>query len=44
MQEALAYTRIHPGTFRKWAPAERIPAHGSRRKLFHRDELGERSS
>jgi excisionase family DNA binding protein len=39
MEEAIAYTRIPAGTFRKWVAAGRIPAHGGRRKLFHRDEL-----
>jgi len=39
MDEAIAYTRIPAGTFRKWVAAGRIPAHGGRRKLFHRDEL-----
>ncbi len=39
MAEAIAYTRIPAGTFRKWVAAGRIPAHGGRRKLFHRDEL-----
>lgn len=39
MEEAIAYTRIPAGTFRKWVAAGRIPAHGGRRKLFHRNEL-----
>jgi excisionase family DNA binding protein len=39
MEEAIAYTRIPAGTLRKWVAAGRIPAHGGRRKLFHRDEL-----
>jgi excisionase family DNA binding protein len=39
MEEAIAYTRIPAGTFRKWVAAGRIPAHGGRRKLFHRVEL-----
>jgi excisionase family DNA binding protein len=39
MEESIAYTRIPAGTFRKWVAAGRIPAHGGRRKLFHRDEL-----
>ena len=39
MDEAIAYTRIPEGTFRKLAAAGRLPAHGGRRKLFHRDEL-----
>jgi len=36
MEEAIAYTRIPAGTFRKLVAAGRIPAHGGRRKLFHR--------
>jgi excisionase family DNA binding protein len=39
MEEAIAYTRIPAGTFRKLVAAGRLPAHGGRRKLFHRDEL-----
>jgi excisionase family DNA binding protein len=39
MEEAIAYTRVPAGTFRKWVAAGRIPAHGGRRKLFHRVEL-----
>ena len=39
MDEAIAYTRIPAGTFRKLVAAGRLPAHGGRRKLFHRDEL-----
>jgi excisionase family DNA binding protein len=39
MDEAIAYTRIPAGTFRKLVAAGRIPSHGGRRKLFHRDEL-----
>jgi excisionase family DNA binding protein len=39
MEEAIAYTRVPAGTFRKWVAAGRIPAHGGRRKLFHREEL-----
>jgi excisionase family DNA binding protein len=39
MAEAIAYTRIPAGTFRKWVAAGRLPAHGGRRKLFHRAEL-----
>ena len=39
MEEAIAYSRVPAGTFRKWVAAGRIPAHGGRRKLFHRDEL-----
>jgi excisionase family DNA binding protein len=39
MNEAITYTRIPPGTFRKLVAAGRLPVHGGRRKLFHRDEL-----
>jgi excisionase family DNA binding protein len=39
MEEAIAYTRVPAGTFRKWVADGRIPAHGGKRKLFHRDEL-----
>ena len=39
MEEAIAYTRIPAGTFRKLVAAGRLPAHGGRRKLFHRDEI-----
>jgi excisionase family DNA binding protein len=40
--EAIAYTRIAPGTFDKLAARGRIPSHsadGGRRKLYHREEL-----
>src|SRR4051794_24812666 len=39
MEEAIAYTRVPAGTFRKWVADGRVPAHGGKRKLFHRDEL-----
>jgi excisionase family DNA binding protein len=39
MEDAIAYTRVPARTFRKWVAAGRIPAHGGRRKLFHRAEL-----
>jgi len=39
MEAAIAYTRIPAGTFRMLVAAGRIPAHGGRRKLFHRDDL-----
>ena len=39
MDEAIAYTRIPAGTFRKLVAAGRIPSHGGRRKLFHREEV-----
>jgi hypothetical protein len=38
MAEAIEYTRIPAGTFRKWVAA-RLPAHGGRRNLFRRAEL-----
>src|SRR4051812_9346299 len=40
--EAIAYTRIAPGTFEKLAARGRTPspsADGGRRKLYHREEL-----
>jgi excisionase family DNA binding protein len=39
MEEAIDYTRVPAGTFRKWVAEGRIPAHGGKRKLFHRAEL-----
>ena len=39
MEEAIDYTRVPEGTFRKWVAEGRIPAHGGKRKLFHREEL-----
>jgi excisionase family DNA binding protein len=39
MNEAIAYTRIPDGTFRKWVADGRIPSHGGKRRLFHRAEL-----
>ena len=39
MEEAIAYSRVPEGTFRKWVAAGRIPSHGGRRKLFHRAEV-----
>lgn len=39
MDEAIAYSRVPAGTFRKWVAEGRIPAHGGKRKLFHRAEL-----
>jgi excisionase family DNA binding protein len=39
MEEAIDYTRVPAGTFRKWVADGRIPAHGGKRKLFHRVEL-----
>ena len=37
--EAIEYTRLPEGTFRKMAASGRLPSHGGRRKLFHVDEL-----
>jgi excisionase family DNA binding protein len=39
MEEAIAYSRVPAGTFRKWVAEGRLPAHGGKRKLFHRAEL-----
>ncbi len=39
MADAITYTGIPPGTFRKWVAEGRIPSHGGRRRLFHRAEL-----
>jgi hypothetical protein len=39
MDEAIAYTRIPDGTFRKWVAQGRIPSHGGKRKLLHWAEL-----
>jgi excisionase family DNA binding protein len=39
MDEAIAYTRIPDGTFKKWVAEGRIPSHGGKRRLFHRREL-----
>jgi hypothetical protein len=39
MDEAIRYTKIPAGTFRKLVAAGRLPVHGGRRKLFHRAEL-----
>lgn len=39
MEEAIAYSRIPEGTFRKLAARGEIPSHGGRRRLFHRAEL-----
>jgi hypothetical protein len=37
--EAIKYTRLPAGTFRKLSACGRIPAHGGRAKLFFRPEL-----
>jgi excisionase family DNA binding protein len=39
MADAITYTGIPAGTFRKWVAEGRIPSHGGRRRLFHRAEL-----
>ena len=39
MADAIAYTGVPAGTFRKWVAEGRIPSHGGRRRLFHRAEL-----
>lgn len=37
--EAIEYTKLRPGTFRDLAASGRIPSHGGKTKVFHRDEL-----
>jgi hypothetical protein len=37
--QAIAYTGLPEGTFRKLAGCGRIPSHGGRTKLFYRPEL-----
>jgi excisionase family DNA binding protein len=37
--EAIEYTRLPEGTFRKLAASGKIPSHGGRAKLFYRSEL-----
>ena len=39
MEEAIAYSRIPEGTFRKLAARGEIPSHGGRRRLCHRAEI-----
>lgn len=39
--EAIEYTRLPEGTFRKLAASGKIPSHGGRSKLFYRPELDE---
>lgn len=39
--EAIKYTRLPEGTFRKLAACGKIPSHGGRSKLFYRPELDE---
>lgn len=38
-EEAIAYSRIPEGTFRKLAAAGEIRSHGGRTKIFHKQEL-----
>jgi hypothetical protein len=37
--EAVTYSRLPEGTFRKLAACGKIPSHGGRAKLFYRPEL-----
>jgi hypothetical protein len=37
--EAIEYTRLAEGTFRKLCASGKIPSHGGRAKLFYRPEL-----
>lgn len=37
--EAIEYSRLPEGTFRKLAASGKIPSHGGRSKLFYRPEL-----
>jgi Helix-turn-helix domain len=39
--QAVAYTRLPEGTFRKLAASGKIPSHGGRSKVFYRPELDE---
>jgi hypothetical protein len=38
-QEAIAYSKLPEGTFRKLASSGKIPSHGGRTKLFYRPEI-----
>jgi len=40
-KEAVAYSRIPAGTFRRLSAMGLIPSHGGRTKLYHRDEIDE---
>jgi hypothetical protein len=40
-EEAVAYSRIPAGTFRRLSAAGLIPSHGGRTRLYHRDEIDE---
>ena len=37
--EAIEYSRVPEGTFRKLAASGRIPSHGGRTKVFYRPEI-----
>jgi hypothetical protein len=39
LEEAVSYTRLPVGTFRKLSAAGAFTAHGGKRKLYHREEL-----
>jgi hypothetical protein len=41
MEQAIAYTGIPAGTFRKQVASGEIRSHGGKTKVFHRDELDE---
>jgi hypothetical protein len=38
-QEAIAYSKLPEGTFRKLASSGKIPSHGGRTKVFYRPEI-----
>jgi len=38
-QEAIAYSKLPEGTFRKLASSGKIPSHGGRAKVFYRPEI-----
>jgi hypothetical protein len=38
-EEAVEYTKLPPGTFRKLSAAGTFTAHGGKRRIYHRDEL-----
>ena len=39
--QAIAYTGLPDGTFRKLAACGKIPSHGGRSKIFYRPEIDE---
>jgi citrate lyase alpha subunit len=39
MAEAIEYSRVPEGTFRKWVAEGRVRSHGGRTKVIHRLEL-----